>query len=118
MTTVIRCLSVAAVVVMTGCADSHSDNKEKEENHGHEEHGNEIVIEHEQIEKLGIKTTIVNPSEFQNVIKCGGEILPSPLSQAVVAAKSDGIIKLSAGINEGVEIKNGGVVCSLSLIHI
>ena len=32
MTTVIRCLSVAAVVVMTGCADSHSDNKEKEEN--------------------------------------------------------------------------------------
>ena len=87
MTTVIRCLSVAAVVVMTGCADSHSDNKEKEENHGHEEHGNEIVIEHEQIEKLGIKTTIVNPSEFQNVIKCGGEILPYPLSQAVVAAK-------------------------------
>ena len=66
MTTVIRCLSVAAVVVMTGCADSHSDNKEKEENHGHEEHGNEIVIKHEQIEKLGIKTTIVNPSEFQN----------------------------------------------------
>ena len=57
MTTVIRCLSVAAVVVMTGCADSHSDNKEKEENHGHEEHGNEIVIKHEQIEKLGIKTT-------------------------------------------------------------
>ena len=114
MTTVIRCLSVAAVVVMTGCADSHSDNKEKEENHGHEEHGNEIVIKHEQIEKLGIKTTIVNPSEFQNVIKCGGEILPSPLSQAVVAAKSDGIIKLSAGINEGVEIKNGGVVCSIS----
>ncbi|MBL6433510.1 MAG: efflux RND transporter periplasmic adaptor subunit [Muribaculaceae bacterium] len=114
MTTVIRCLSVAAVVVMTGCADSHSDNKEKEENYGHEEHGNEIVIEHEQIEKLGIKTTIVNPSEFQNVIKCGGEILPSPLSQAVVAAKSDGIIKLSAGINEGVEIKNGGVVCSIS----
>lgn len=54
MTTVIRCLSVAAVVVMTGCADSHSDNKEKEENHGHEEHGNEIVIKHEQIEKLGI----------------------------------------------------------------
>ena len=71
MTTVIRCLSVAAVVVMTGCADSHSDNKEKEENHGLEEHGNEIVIKHEQIEKLGIKTTIVNPSEFQNVIKCG-----------------------------------------------
>ncbi len=68
MTTVIRCLSVAAVVVMTGCADSHSDNKEKEENHGHEEHGNEIVIKHEQIEKLGIKTTIVNPSEFQNVM--------------------------------------------------
>ena len=65
MTTVIRCLSVAAVVVMTGCADSHSDNKEKEESHGHEEHGNEIVIKHEQIEKLGIKTTIVNPSEFQ-----------------------------------------------------
>ena len=32
MTTVIRCLSVAAVFVMTGCADSHSDNKEKEEN--------------------------------------------------------------------------------------
>lgn len=32
----------------------------------------------------------------------------------VVAAKSDGIIKLSAGINEGVEIKNGGVVCSIS----
>ena len=106
MTTVIRCLSVAAVVVMTGCADSHSDNKEKEENHGHEEHGNEIVIKHEQIEKLGIKTTIVNPSEFQNVIKCGGEILPSPLSQSVVAAKSDGIIKLSAGINEGVEIRS------------
>lgn len=36
------------------------------------------------------------------------------MSQAVVAAKSDGIIKLSAGINEGVEIKNGGVVCSIS----
>ena len=36
------------------------------------------------------------------------------MSQSVVAAKSDGIIKLSAGINEGVEIKNGGVVCSIS----
>ena len=62
MTTVIRCLSVAAVFVMTGCADSHSDNKEKEENHGHEEHGNEIVIKHEQIEKPVSYTHLTLPT--------------------------------------------------------
>lgn len=109
-------LSVLVVATAAGCSDSHDGHKEAGESHGHEHegHDNEIVIKAEQIARLGIKSSVVNPSEFREIIKCGGEVLPSTSSQAVVSAKSDGIVRLAPGINEGVRIAQGATVCGIS----
>lgn len=117
MSTILRSvLSVLVVAAAAGCSDSHDGHKEAAEEHGHEHEGheNEIVVKAEQISRLGIKTTVINPSDFREVIKCGGEVLPSTSSQAVVSAKSDGIVRLSPGISEGVRIAQGAAVCGIS----
>ncbi len=104
---------VAVLTVMAMCGCSKTEDSHKDEHKG-EDHGDEIVLKSSQISKLGIKTETVEPSEFQEVIKCGGEILPSPGSQVVVAAKSEGIVQLSSKISLGVQVNKGETICSIS----
>ncbi len=99
------------VIAMAGCSKTSDSHKEE---HKGEEHGDEIVLKAEQISKLGIKSETVAPSEFQEVIKCGGEILPSVGSQVVVAAKSSGIVQLSPKISLGVQVGRGETIGAIS----
>lgn len=104
-------MAAFAVIIMAGCSKASDSNHEE---HKGEEHGDEIVLKNEQISKLGIKSSTLVPSEFQEIIKCGGEILPSTGSQVVVAAKSSGIVQLSTKISLGVQVGRGETICSIS----
>lgn len=106
--------------VIGSCGDHEHDheaeghNHESEKSEEHKEHSDEIVLHEHQIKELGIKTITITPQKFREVIECGGEVLPSPSSQAVVAAKSDGIVHLSKGIVQGVKTSKGAAICQIA----
>ena len=102
----------AAAVLMVACSDTHQESKE--EHHHDDEHGDEIVVKEEQQKPLGIKTDCIKLSDFQSVIKCGGEILPSPTSQAVISAKSDGVVSFSPQIIKNKQVAKGELICRIS----
>lgn len=97
------------------------DHEAEAEEHGHEGHdhvhseghrdeGGLIVMEHEQLEQLGVETTAVEPGRFANILKVSGQLVQQPGSDGVVAARQSGIVKLSSGISEGSRVSAGRTI--------
>lgn len=121
-------LSCCVVAMFSACGghDHHDEGDEHEHEHEHEGHGHEghdhveseghrdeaglIVMEHDQLEQLGIASTAVEPGTFANIIKVSGQIVRQPGSDGAVAARQSGIVKLSSGISEGMSINAGRTV--------
>ena len=90
-------------------ADAHPDGKEEEH---HIE--NEIVINKDHVDGLGIRTAKVAPSQFREVIAVSGEIAPAQGSMKSAVAKSAGIVTFAGSINEGVAVGKGAQICRIS----
>lgn len=116
---------------MTGCSNHGHDHEheghdhEAEAEHGHEGHDHIhseghrdeaglIVMEHDQIEQLGIQTSGIQPGEFANVLKVSGQIVQQPGSDGVVAARQSGIVRLAKGIAEGVNVAAGRAIATVN----
>ena len=112
---IIKILFIAASMTMWCCnnasdnelAHHHHDGHESTEHHDDEDdsehhHGDfEIVLPHEQAEKYGVVVDTVSHLPFQSIVKATGQILSSAGNQAVISAKSAGIIHFSKGLVEG-----------------
>lgn len=96
-------------------ADSPEKEKiQAEENEdGHSDEGL-IILNHEQLEQLGIKAEEVSPGSFSEVIKVSGEITARPGAEGIVAARQGGIVKLASGIAEGVSVNAGRTVATVT----
>lgn len=97
--------------------DDHEHEGEEHHHEGEEHEGSEAGIIHltpAQIEEFGVKSTVVEPSEFSEVIKVSGQVLSAPGDRSVVSAKSSGIVTFAAGIAEGVKVSRGQSVASIS----
>lgn len=125
-------LSCCVIALFTGC-NNHVGHDHNHEGHDHEaesEHGHEghdhihseggrtesglIVLEHQQLEELGVKVTEVKPGSFADVLKVSGQITQQPGSDGVVAARQGGIVKLSNGISEGVNVSAGRTIATVN----
>lgn len=127
----------ALCFALSGCGNhSSGDHDHAEEVHEHEHHDHEgeegheghvhihseghrdesglIVMEHEQVDQLGIKAVEVMPGEFSNVIKVSGEVMPRSGSEGSVAARQGGIVKLAKGITPGMSIAAGRMIATVS----
>ena len=121
---IIKILFIAASMTMWCCynasdnelAHHHHDGHESTEHHDDEDdsehhHGDfEIVLHHEQAEKYGVVVDTVSHQPFQSIVKATGQILSSASNQAVISAKSAGIIHFSKGLVEGKKIGQGASV--------
>lgn len=106
------CGFTLALVFVAGCSsEHHEDAAHKEDAHDHE---GIIVVHSEQAKSMGIKTGKAEKGKFRQVIKVGGEILPTQSSQVVVSAKSSGVVRFAQGLTTGVAIGKNGIVCTLS----
>lgn len=109
------CFAVGiAACFLASCDHSQDSHATEEKNHPAEEQEKAIVIHAGQEKAMGIKTQQVSPGLFRQVLKTGGEVLPTQASQAVVVAKSNGTVRLASNITTGVFVKQNSTVCTIS----
>lgn len=101
--------------------ESGHNHEEEGHNHQHDENnsgkadpGNEIVFSSEKAKVAGVKTSIVTPGKFNEVIMTSGRILPSSGDMATIAATRTGIIKMSQAWNVGMHVAYGTPLFSIS----
>ncbi|MDE6267071.1 MAG: efflux RND transporter periplasmic adaptor subunit [Muribaculaceae bacterium] len=102
--------------------DHDHDHEDHEHEHGEHEHEDDnhekeagiIHLTPAQIEEFGIKSTVVEPRDFSEVIKVSGQVISAPADRSVVSAKSSGIVTFARGIAEGVKVSRGQNIASVS----
>lgn len=93
--------------------DGHDDHDE-DGDHDEHKHGDEITLSPEMAKKFGVKTSVLKPDDFAEVIKVSGQIVPASGDQIVVSATTNGIITIAPGINVGKSIAAGTTVATIS----
>lgn len=102
---------------MTACHANHDHDHDKDEaqkEEGHHHDSDEIVLEPKDAERFGVKTAIVTPSRFNEIVTVSGQIVSSPEDRAVVAAPASGIVRLVAGVTEGMNVSAGATIATVS----
>ncbi len=105
------------------CSHSHSDHEgehheelaEDEHQHGHSEgeagkhddHGDEVVLNHEALENVTLAFETSSPGEFSESLRCAGVIENSRGGQRVISAPASGVITFGAGVVDGAMVKAG-----------
>lgn len=94
-----------------GHAGHHDDGEEHDDDHDHE---GLILLSHEQLETLGVKSEEIRPTDFYEVIKVSGEITAAPGSEGAVAARQGGIVTIASGIAPGISVTAGRTVATVN----
>lgn len=78
-------------------------------------HGaDEIILDPEAAEHFGVRSEVITPSPFNDVITVSGEITSAPEDMAYIAAKSSGIVNLAPGMVVGKQVSAGARIASIS----
>ena len=78
-------------------------------------HSDEIVIEPEKAEALGLQVITVTPSDFRQVIKTSGQIQSAQGDEATIVAPVAGIVSFGkTPVIDGSAVKAGSTVLTLS----
>ena len=116
--TLLCILPTLAVLLFAACSShnhSHDGEKHDEAKDEHADHAGEIVMTKHQMEEAHIHTAVVQPSDFVDVIKVGGQIVSSQNDEQTVVATSDGIVQFSKlKLTEGAPIAVGQQIATLS----
>ena len=107
--------------------DGHDHAAEKDHEHsegdGHdhggevkkEAHADEIVFTNDQAKAVGLKTEVVTPQTFRNVIKTSGQVQAPQGDEQTVVATSNGVISFAnASITDGVPVRAGETIVVVS----
>lgn len=98
--------------------DHDHDAHEHEEAHHHEHEGahvNEIIFKQEQAEAVGLRTKVMAPAPFTEVIKTSGSIVAAQGEETTVVATAPGIVTLgSAKLVDGSPVAKGQALLSLA----
>lgn len=106
--------TLAAVATLASCHArhdhdaAHSDEKASaEKGHGHE--ADEIHFSTAQAREAGVRTMVLQPSEFSEILEVSGQVLPAQGTEVTIAAPMAGIVQPSAGtrLTEGEAVGRG-----------
>ena len=101
----------------SGHNHDHSGDSHDHSGHNHDgEHGSsdEIVLSKEKAEAAGVKSIIIEPGVFHQVIKTSGQVLAAQGDEAVAVATISGVVSFSNKIVEGMNIGKGGSLLTIS----
>lgn len=113
----------ALTIVTLGCSHAHDhDGLGHDHNHGNataeeahaEGHSDEITLEPEQAEHLGVEVTAIEPRPFSGVIPVTGRIMPTTGSESVITAPTSGVVRFNRSISQGSKVGVGTLVASVS----
>lgn len=96
----------------------HDGEHDKDPDHGHEgeseKHSDEITLEPEQAERLGVEVTTIEPQSFSGVIPVTGRIMPTTGSESVVTSPSSGVVRFNRSITQGSRVSVGTQIATVS----
>lgn len=105
-------MTASLVLLVSACKHNHPENSaEKADEHSHSE--NEILLEEEDAARFGVEVEKVAPSEFSDVVRVAGEILPSAVDKSTVSAPTSGIVTFAPDINAGATIQKGQTLATV-----
>lgn len=115
------CVVINAIFLVCSCrhesnelAHNHDHNEAVVDDDDHHHSPTHIIIAPQQAEKLGVKTTEINPSDFQETILVDGVIDYSPTGLRIASARSGGIVSIAHNIFVGKRVNPGTVIASIS----
>lgn len=96
----------------------HDGEHDKDPDHGHEgeseKHSDEITLEPEQAERLGVEVTTIEPQSFSGVIPVTGRIMPTTGSESVVTSPTSGVVRFNRSITQGSRVAVGTQIATVS----
>lgn len=107
---------IFAATLCVSCVDPHKEHNAIAESPAHI---GEIYFSQKQAKEVGLELETVTPNEFRNVIKVGGQILPTLGGEQTVVATADGIVSYTdASVAEGSKVRAGQAIVTLSARHL
>lgn len=102
-----------------GDSHTHDHDHDHTDDHGHDHEGSEnpdeVVFTPEKAAAVGLKTAIIKPLDFKEVIKTSGRIQAAQGDESVLIANVSGVVKLGKlPFLEGTPVGKGQAVLSLS----
>lgn len=95
--------------------EHESHNAEAAEIHDDDHHdSDEIILEPEMAQRMGVTVEQVAPGEFSEVIAVSGQIMPAPADVAVASAPVAGRLTLSRSLVPGMSVSRGQSLGSVS----
>jgi RND family efflux transporter MFP subunit len=103
---------------------SHEGHDHEQEGHSHEqeghshEHGSEeITLSPEKAQAAGVRSEVIEPTAFRNVIRTGGRIVAAQGDESTVVAGMSGVVSFRNKPTEGAAIGKGATLLTLSSRH-
>lgn len=98
---------------------NHDTHKHDEHGHNHEttsstDHSDEIILTPAKAKAAGVKSSIIVPSTFHQVIKTSGQILAAQGDESVAVATVAGVVSLRSKVVEGMSVNKGTPLITLS----
>ena len=131
MKTDILAMSMFAVLLLCSCGGhnhnhdhageeaSHNEAEHAEEEGHRHDHAGEIAFTKEQAKAAGLAIETVTPSTFHTVIRTSGQIVAPQGDEQTVVATASGVLTYSRGsIAEGMAVKAGEAIASVSAKHL
>lgn len=101
--------------------DGHDHDHEHEGNHHgenesgeSESHSDEIIFSPEKAKAAGVEVSVINPSEFNEVIATSGRILAASGSESRAVATQAGLVRLVRPWSEGMAVNSGTPLFTIS----
>lgn len=103
------------------CSGNHPQGEATE---GHSEapapegHADEIILSKAKAEAAGVKSSVIKPASFQQVIKTSGQVLAAQGDESVAVATVAGIISFRGKVTEGMSVSRGTPMITISSSNI
>ena len=103
------------------CSGDHNHNETTDE-HEHSEaaegHGDEIILPKAKADAAGVKSNIIEPTPFQQVIKTSGQVLAAQGDESVAVATVAGVVSFHGKVTEGMAVGQGKPLVTISSSNI
>ena len=101
------------------CSGDHSHSEEAA-GHSEEvgEHSDEIILPKVKADAAGVKSAIIQPGAFQQVIKTSGQVLAAQGDESVAVATVAGVVSFRGKVTEGMSVGRGTSLVTISSSNI
>lgn len=110
--------------------ENHNHEGEDHEGHDHEGeehsqstepvagHSDEIILPKAKAEAAGVKTSVIAPEAFEQVIKTSGQVLAAQGDESVAVATVAGVVSFRGKVTEGMSVGKGTALVTISSSNI